>query len=259
MKTPLLVCTLFTNILLGTAVTAQNESWKLAWGDEFDGNHIDTLIWSKIPRGQSAWNKYMAPNDTLYEVKDGNLYLYGLKNTFCQEDTAQYLTGGVYSKDKKTLEYGKIEIRAKLPSAQGCWPAIWMLPETGKWPYGGEIDIMEHLNFDQFVYQTVHSHYTFNLKIQDNPPSHTTAPVNPAEYNVYGVEKESDKLTFYVNGVKTFEYPRIETSEQGQYPFNTPFYLLLDMQLGGDWVGRVNPDDLPVVMAIDWVRAYVKE
>lgn len=243
------------NVAVGVA---QDNEWKLLWHDEFDQTAIDTSIWSKIPRGGSAWNKYMSDEDSLYEVKNGNLYLRGLKNNLCPQDTAQYITGGVYSKDKRLLEYGKIEIRAKLPNAQGCWPAIWMLPQNGQWPMGGEIDIMEHLNYDTFVYQTVHSNYTYILKIQDNPISHGTAPIDTAGYNIYGLEKEPNKLVFFVNGVKTFEYPRIETTEDGQYPFNSPYYLLLDMQLGGDWVGKINPTDLPVEMAIDWVRAYVK-
>ena len=66
----------------------------------------------------------------------------------------------------------------------------------------------------------------------------------------------ADSVVFNVNGLRTFHYPRIETDLDGQFPFDRPFYLLLDMQLGGSWVGEVNPDDLPVEMYIDWFRFY---
>ena len=68
-----------------------------------------------------------------------------------------------------------------------------------------------------------------------------------------------DSLVFFINDTHTFTYPRIETDKEGQFPFaHKEFYLLLDMQLGGSWVGGVNPADLPVQMEIDWVRFYRK-
>ena len=65
-----------------------------------------------------------------------------------------------------------------------------------------------------------------------------------------------DSLVFSINGRKTFSYPRIETDEKGQYPFGTPFYLLVDMQIEGAWVGRARPEELPVEMWVDWVKVY---
>lgn len=232
--------------------------WKLVWQDEFGKKGvIDDSKWSKIPRGTADWNNYMSDDNRLYDVKNGKLILRGMVNDRTDSDTARFITGGVYSKDKFSIKNGKVEIRAKLPSAQGCWPAFWMLPNTAQWPLGGEIDIMEHLNFDEVVYQTVHSPYTYTLGIKDNPPHHTTAKVDASEYNVYGVEKYPDKIVFTLNGEKTLEYPRIETDKEGQFPYDDePYYILLDMQLGGSWVGGVNPEQLPVQMEIDWIRVY---
>ena len=86
-----------------------------------------------------------------------------------------------------------------------------------------------------------------------------TAPLDPDGYNIYGVELYPDSLVFSVNRQRIFAYPQIETDQPGQYPFDRPFYLLIDMQLGGNWVGKVNPEDLPVKMEIDWVRFYKKQ
>ncbi len=234
------------------------EKWKLAWEENFNGNTIDESSWTKIPRGRSDWNNFMSSYDSLYEVKNGNLILRGIKNSTQTNDTGTFITGGVYTKDKVNFGLGRLEIRAKLNGAKSAWPAFWMLPEKGNWPNGGEIDIMERLNFDNFVYQTVHSNYTFNLKIREPQPS-GTAPINPNDYNIYAMEKHADSLVFFVNGKRNFAYPRIQTDKEGQFPYNdNDYYLLLDMQIGGSWVGPAVADDLPVEMYIDWVRFYKK-
>ena len=231
--------------------------WTLVWEDDFKGKQIDTTKWAKIPRGKSDWNNYMSDYDELYAVTDGNLVLRGIQNSALPNDTAPFLTGGVYTKDKRTFGFGRLEIRAKLNAAKGAWPAFWMLPNEGKWPEGGEIDIMERLSRDEFIYQTVHSVYTQKLGMKLDPPASTVVGMNLTKYNVYALEKYPDSLVFYVNDTRTKNYPRIETDLEGQFPFaDQEFYLLLDMQLGGSWVGTVNASELPVEMFIDWVRFY---
>jgi beta-glucanase (GH16 family) len=239
------------------ACSPVSEGWKVVWEENFDRDDvIDEFIWSKIPRGSSDWQRHMSDYDALYDVKNGNLILRGMVNPGLPGDTMPYITGGIYTKDKKGFYQGKLEIRAKIGNAQGAWPAFWMLPfDNERWPRGGEIDIMERLNSDAIAYQTVHSHYTYNLK-QREPKPGATAPIHKDEYNIYGIELYADSLVFRINGNHTMTYPRIETEHEGQFPFNRPFYLLLDMQLGGSWVGEVNPNDLPVEMYIDWVRFY---
>ncbi len=235
-----------------------SKKWILTWEDNFDGTEIfNEQYWSKIPRWKPDWANYMSDDPRLYDNIDGNLVLRGIVNDDLETDTAKFLTGGVYTLDKKTFGYGRLEIRAKLQGAMGAWPAIWMKPTKVGWPDTGEIDIMERLNFDSIVYQTVHTAYTHRLGIKDNPKSGTIAKINPDDYNVYAVEKHPDSLVFFVNNKKSFSYPRIKTDKEGQYPFSDhEFYLLLDMQLEGSWVGKANPDDLPVEMWIDWVRFY---
>lgn len=237
----------------------QSDEWTLAWEDNFDGDSINFSNWSKIPRGTADWNNYMSEEDTLFDVRDGNLVLRGM-NTFAEaNDTAPFITGGLYTLGKVGFENGRLEIRAKLNAARGAWPAFWLLPTEGKWPNGGEIDIMERLNGDSIVYQTVHSIYTLDHGIKDNPKSGVTGKINPSDYNVYAVELYPDSLRFFINDSLTNTYPRIETEIPGQFPYDREWYLLIDMQLGGSWVGAVDPADLPVEMDIDWVKFYKKE
>ena len=241
------------------ACTPSQPEWRLVWEENFDQiNDFDPAVWSKIPRGTADWNNYMSDFDSLYEMRNGNLVLRGIQNLTQPQDTAPFLTGGVYTKGKMGFMDGRLEIKAKLNGATGAWPAFWLLPQEGQWPMGGEIDIMERLNYDNIAYQTVHSHYTYDLGFKTTPPQGSTGPIHPEAYNVYAVEMYADSLCFFINDQHTFTYPRIETGQEGQFPFHQPFYLLLDMQLGGSWVGAVDPTELPVEMSIDWVRFYQK-
>lgn len=226
-----------------------------AWEENFDT--LDGSRWSKIPRGGSDWDRHMSSYDSLYAIRDGKLILRGINNTTQINDTSKFLTGGVYTKDKVGFGLGRLEISAKLGNATGAWPAFWLLGQGRKYPGGGEIDIMEHLNFEEKVYQTVHSNYTITLGEKDNPRHSGTAPIKSGAFNTYAVEKYQDSVVFYVNNRRTFAYPRINTAEKEQFPYaEGDHYLLLDMQLGGTWVGPVNPAELPVEMEIDWVRFY---
>lgn len=247
-------------VLLAASCSSHQEKWMLVWEDNFDQQEFDTLVWSKIPRGKPDWAKKMSDNDACYDMRDGNLILRGIINHDLDADTSRYLTGGLYTKGKMAFHGGRLEIRAKLESATGAWPAIWMKPyeeHLFPWPSGGEIDIMEHLNHDTIAYQTVHTTYTHTLRMSKNPPNGSTGAIIPDDYNVYAVEMNADSLVFFINDQRTFAYPRIETELEGQYPFDKPYYLLIDMQLGGNWVGDIDPSELPVEMAIDWVRYYL--
>lgn len=232
--------------------------WELVWSDEFNGSRIDGAKWTKIDRGKSDWNNYMSHDPSLYAVKNGNLILRGKVNPNRKKDPVPFITGGISSAGKFAFRYGKIEIRAKLDNAKGAWPAFWLLPdsENRKWPDDGEIDIMEHLNFDDIAYQTVHSRFTHTLGRND-PPHGSTGKIDKNGYNIYAVEWNRDKLVFSINGKETFAYPRVPAEkENGQWPFTTPFYILLDMQVEGSWVGKADPAQYPIEMKIDWVRVY---
>ncbi|MCM1066179.1 MAG: glycoside hydrolase family 16 protein [Muribaculaceae bacterium] len=242
---------------------AANPQWKLVWAEEFNGPELDTEVWSKCHRSTPDWCNTMSEDESLYELRDGKLILRGVVNPDTSTDPSPFLTGGVWTKGKKSFEPGRFEIRARLEGTKGAWPAIWLLPfdhQKYSWPEGGEIDIMERLNNNHVAYQTVHSPYTYTLGQTDSPQSSKTSPIDRDGFNVYGVDMYPDKIVFHINGVTTHVYPRIEElADKGQFPFYIPQYLLIDMQLGGQWVGEVDPADLPVEMEVDWVRHYVLE
>ncbi|PIF00952.1 MAG: beta-glucanase [Maribacter sp.] len=255
---------ILTALVLGckrsiTTVEPDRKDWQIIWQDDFEGSGIDTTKWSRIPPNNADWGKHMTTGPQCHAVSNGKLFLKGIVNPDTLSDPRPFLTGGIYSKGKFAFEYGKIEIRAKLECAQGSWPAMWMLSENkiyGDYPRNGEIDIMEHLNFDDIIYQTTHSYYTLELNQKDNPPYYGTTNVDINRFNTYGLEWYPDKLVFTLNGNETFVYPRIDGVDPSQWPFDQPFYILIDQQLGGEWVGEVNADDLPVQMIVDFVKVY---
>ena len=236
---------------------------KLVWSDEFNGTVLDTNRWNRCKMGMSDWNRHMSTRPDLVELKDGALVLWGVANLNTNADPRPYLTGGVQSQHKGLMGIGKVEIRVKFEDHQkGAWPALWMLgdkpDEKGrKWPWAGEIDIVERLNGDPFVYHTVHSGWTHVKKHKKDPPhGGVKAAIRNGDWNVYGMEVTENALIWSVNGVETFRYPKVDCGDPDQWPFGKPFYFLLDMQLGGKWVGEVELSTLPVKMYIDWIRVY---
>lgn len=246
--------------LSSTAVVpepAQHSEWKLIWNDEFNGNAIDYTKWSHWPRGTPDWSNTASSDPRCYEIGGGTLRLIGIKNPDTATDPAEYLTGTITSRGKFDFTYGKVEIRARFKSARGAWPALWMLGSQGVYPHNGEIDLMEHLNFENNVHQTIHTHYTLNIdKDKKGPVQFTTPPIDKNQFNTYGAEWDTEKIVFTVNGNPTLTYPRVPEAGFAQWPFVKPFYLILSMQIGGTWVGNADPKDYPADLEIDWVRIY---
>ncbi len=248
--------------------------WELVWEDEFDQHELDTTHWTRIGLFTSPqwklpvekWQEHLgcfryitATDDRVVQFDEDNIYLKGIVNPdTLSGDPRPYLTGGIYTWDKFAFQYGRIEIKAKLDPAYGAWPAIWMLSENKIYPdqHNGEMDIMERLNHDEFVYQTNHNHWTLTIK-QEEPERYTTAKINTDDYNIYSVSWYPDKLVYAVNGVESITYPKVPGAGTFQWPYDQPFYLFLDQQLEGSWPGKITkPEELPINMTVDWVRLY---
>lgn len=248
--------------------------WQLVWEENFDTGSLDTNTWRRI--GLFETPKWKVPIEEWKEVKncfryisatdsrvvtfdESDIQLNGIINPdSLTEDPRPYLTGGIYSWEKFAFQYGRIEIKAKLDQAYGMWPAIWMLSEKDIYPdqHNGEMDIMETLNHDDFAYQTTHNHATITLK-QTEPKKFATAKIDTADYNIYSVSWYPDKLVYAVNGVTSYEYPKLAEAGTFQWPFDQAFYLILDQQMEHSWPGMItHPEELPISMSIDWVRLY---
>lgn len=241
--------------------TTNGKNWELIWKDEFDQTGApDPKYWSFPGRKGAFWARYATDSPDVAYVKDGLLTLVA-RITPAGSDTVPYQTGAITTRDRFSFKYGKVEFRARFKHAQGSWPALWLMPQDGKyggWPHSGEIDVMEHLNFDKYVYQTIHTtqtRATTGNNSWENSKSHSTSPIRINDFNTYGIEWNEAGIDFYVNGQKSFTYKNQGEGPQ-QYPFVEDFYLILNQALGGNWVGKINPAHLPVTMDVDWVRVY---
>jgi len=252
----------------------EETEWELVWEDEFDMGTLDTTQWTRLglftsPQWKlpiSRWQEHLgcfryitATDPQVVQFDEDNIFLKGMVNEdTINGDPRPFLTGGIYTWDKFAFQYGRIEVKAKLDPAYGAWPAIWMKSEKEIYEdqHNGEMDIMERLNHDDFAYQTTHNHWTINIK-QEEPKKYTTAKIDTSDYNVYSVSWYPDKLVYAINGIKSYEYPKVKGAGTYQWPFDQPFFLFIDQQLEGSWPGKVtNPDELPISMTVDWVRLY---
>jgi len=259
----------FVSILAEGAVRAvprtgevDGEGRRLVWHDEFNGDKLDAARWKRCYPGKADWCRYMSTRPDLVQVRDGVLVMTGIANSETNKDVRPYLTGGIQSAGDAFLRLGKAEIRAKFEDQKGAWPALWMCGK-GKdsqgrgWPWNGEIDIVERLNENPFVYQTLHTGWTHVLKQKKNPDSGSAkAPILQGEWNVYGIEITEDEIVWSVNGKETFRYPRVQPPGSDQWPFNREMFFIMDMQLGGSWVGEIDTKTLPVNMYVDWIRVW---
>ncbi len=232
--------------------------WELTWEDDFSGDELDKLKWSLCKRGNGGWNDTMSDDPCLLRIKDGVLQLRGISNDG-KDDPSPFLTSGITSEGKFAFKYGKVQIRARFKSAQGAWPALWMMGVERGWPANGEIDLMEHLNFEDRIHQNVHTEYTIKDEDPDPPKRPSPSNINRDDWNTYGCEWNADQIVFTLNGAPTHTYPRVPEKGEKQWPFNQPFYFILSMQIGGKWVngsGPTNPAHYPAWMEVDWVRVY---
>ncbi|MCF2709760.1 RICIN domain-containing protein [Bacteroides pyogenes] len=230
--------------------------------DDFEqtGRIPDTTKWSLCPRIEPAWGKHLSESYDQAFVENGNLVL------LAEKKEGEYKAGGIQTLGKFDFQYGKVEVCARFTkTAQGGWPAIWMMPSIHRyagssWPACGEIDIMEQLNHQSIVHQTIHSHYKNTLHFYLPVPAMISS-YKRDEYNVYGLEWTPDYLIFSINGQSKLKYPNMHFASEPskkQWPFNAPFYLILNYALGGPdtWPGEIKDADLPAKMEIDWVRIY---
>ncbi|MEO5788752.1 glycoside hydrolase family 16 protein, partial [Gelidibacter sp.] len=171
--------------------------------------------------------------------------------------TAKAENGGYTSSRIKTdgifaFTYGRVEVRAKLPSGGGTWPAIWMLGQnytTVSWPTCGEIDIMEHVGNDQ---NTIHStlHYPGNSG-GNGVGKRTTVPTASTEFHNYSVEWTPDFITFLVDNQVYHKFPNTADT-----PFNADFFLILNVAMGGNFGGAIDPNFTASTLEIDYVKVY---
>ncbi|WP_223608146.1 family 16 glycosylhydrolase [Chryseobacterium sp. OSA05B] len=250
-------------ILLSVSDCASNRAnlgKKLIWSDEFNGKGLpDSLKWNYDVGGDGYGNDeaqfYTKNRLENARMEGGNLVIEARKENW---EKNQYTSARLLTKGKFSFQYGTIEVRAKLPKGRGTWPAIWMMSEKmKKWPDDGELDIMEHVGFNQgFVHASVHTK-KYN-HIQGTQKTDTLVVKDVSEkFHVYKADWTPEKIDVYIDGHKFFTCENKEKTYEA-WPFDQPYFIILNLAIGGFWGGKEGIDDsiFPQKYYIDYVRVY---
>lgn len=240
------------------------EGYHLVWNDEFsqEGIDLNRQDWTHEVKN-SGWVNHELQNYVntkspkgarVTEVTEGTLKI----NCF-KEDNKVY-SGRVYAQVGTGWQYGYVEAKIKLPSGKGTWPAFWMMPvHFTSWPHDGEIDIMEEVGYHKdYVSSSLHA----DGHVHSNGTQVTKEVYckgAEGEFHVYGMEWTADYFQFYVDGNKTLYYKNPGTGVR-DWPYDAPFYVILNLAWGGDWGGSQGVDEskLPVTMEVEYVRVFQK-
>ena len=270
----------------GSPYPPTDSEYEKVWSDEFNGDSLDTNVWSPYVGGWNASAVQGCYKDSPenINVSGGSLNLIGLHKpgvTCNKGKNKDFTSGFVETKDKKAWTYGYFEARIKMPNNKSTWPAFWMSPNEKRygdgWPMNGEIDIVETKGSD-LDYAAADAHWGKSTTNKMHKNSHKTdLPAgfsNTTDWHTYGVKWTEGKLEYFIDGksyhtVEGFGQPNAANTPHG--PFDVPFFLRLNMAIGGNyidgpggkWSNAYNvvaeePSTFPATMSVDYVRVYQK-
>jgi len=253
---------------LNTADERENKSftkaavqWELVWEDNFDAAGLpNPKIWEYevgYIRNNEAqyYTKERAENA---RIEDGNLIIEARNDNW---NGNKITSASINTYGKKSILYGRVEVKAKLPTGFGTWPAIWMLGNTHnegtRWPACGEIDIMENVGYEpDVIHANCHTKAYNHVKGTNKGDKITIAkPYN--DFHIYAIEWFEDHIDFFVDDQKYFTFQNEKTGND-VWPFDKPHYLLINLAIGGGWGGQKGVDDkiFPQKYYIDYVKVY---
>lgn len=264
------------------------DGWDLVFNDEFSGNTLDRNSWDYVTGyyldndpakwgwGNNELEHYTDSTKNVY-VKDGSLHLKATEDPKVFEDidpnrTAPYASGKIASQNKFSFKYGRIDFRAKLPTGNGLWPALWLLPNDqdiyGTWAASGEIDVMEARGrLPGASSGAIHFGGTWpsNTYLGGDYAFPEGQAIN-TDYHVYSVIWEEESIQWFVDGEMFFyatadQWYSTSAPNNNLAPFDQEFYIIMNLAVGGWFDGGITPNagDLPAEMQVDYVRVYQAE
>lgn len=252
-------------------LTSQN--YRLIWNEEFDySGEPDPEKWNyEMGFIRNLEEQIYTTKKKNSRVRNGKLEIITRKEEFRNKkydpeiqnyryntEFADYTSASLNTKDNFEFKYGRVEVRAKLPSGNGVWPAIWMLGanfEDIEYPKAGEIDIMEYVGKEpDKIHATIHFPWDNQNGIMSNGGSRTLSDASE-NYHIYSVSWSPEKIEFLIDN-SVYHSFTIDDAGVENNPFRKPFYLIINLALGGNWAGEVDPGIFPQTFFIDYVRVY---
>ena len=239
---------------------AEKEGYELIWRDEFDGAAIDPANWT-FDLGAGGWgngeSQYYTDRSENAAVLDGMLVISALQEKY---GDSYYTSARLKTEGLRAFRYGWIEARVKVPEGKGLWPAVWLLGADFNrigWPECGEIDMMEYIGKEpDLIMGTAHGPgYSGLLGF---------SRWNRREFNIaddfhtYAIDWTADRIDWYFDGEYYYTFRKEDIGER-EWVFNRPFFMLLNLAIGGQLPGPVGLDvTFPKQYLIDYVRVYRK-
>jgi len=255
----MIIKTLLVGAAFFLVMSCGPSSPKLVWSDEFDhGNAPDTTIWNYelgdgCPKlcgwGNNEEEFYTRSKENI-RIENGVLVINAIKNG------DQWTSARITTKGKRNFTYGRIEFKAKLARGQGTWAALWMLGESIAkvgWPACGEIDILEHVGRNPGVVQS--AMHTPSKYGETTNKGDTQIEAFDTEFHIYAADWTKEKIEFSVDGKSYYTY-QPETHSAETWPFDAPFYIIMNVAMGGGFGGPIDPDLTSARMEVDYVRVY---
>ena len=245
---------------LNCASNKIDSSRKLIWNDEFNYRGLpDSAKWNYDVGGDGYGNNeaqfYTKNRLENARVENGNLVIEAKKENW---EKNKYTSARLLTKGKFSFQYGTVEVRAKLPKGRGSWPAIWMMSENMKeWPDDGELDIMEHVGFNQgYIHASVHTK-KYNHIIGTQKTDTLFVKDASEKFHIYKADWTPEKIDVYIDDQKFFTYENNEKTYEA-WPFDQPYFIILNLAVGGFWGGKEGIDDtiFPQKYYFDYVRVY---
>ncbi len=233
---------------------------KLVFEDHFEVGEQPNLDYWNIDEGGSGFGNreeqfYTKRISNIYQ-KDSMLHIVARKEDF---EHRQYTSAKITTRNKMHMQYGRCDVRMKLPKGLGTWPAVWFLGENIKtvgWPSSGEIDLMEFVGKEpDVIHFSLHSK-NYNHTKNNNLHLKREVPGVSDDFNVYSMEWDKDGFKYFLNDKLLFTAPKGDLKGMDDWPFDQPFFLIINLAIGGNWGGKIDDSIFPAEFLVDYVRFY---
>jgi len=240
----------------------------LVWSEEFDAEQLDPEVWffekgDGSQYGLTGWGN----NELQWYLEDSALIEDGVLVITAKQESVggkNYTSARLNTRDRVAFRYGRVEASIKFPAGQGYWPAFWMMPQDntyGTWAASGEIDIVEAVNLGVNNIYEVHGTIHYGAEWPNNQFTGEAKSVNQdvaTSFHTYAIEWDPEEIRWYVDDELYATQTEWATSSAAYpAPFDEPFYIILNVAVGGNWPGAPNSStEFPSTMEVDYIRVY---
>ena len=277
----------FSSVMAQNTVETPSYEWQLVWSDEFNNNGpLDSTVWNYengfVRNQENQWyqpeNVYCRDGKLIIEARNESdnrrknpEFVAGSKDWKKSREFIDYTSGSVNTKGKMDFRYGRLEVKAKIHTAEGAWPAIWLLGNDMEWPSNGEIDVMEYYRINGVPHILANAcwgndkHYDAIWNSSKIPFSHFTDRDSlwAEKFQIWRMDWDENAIKLYLDDELLNEIPLASTINgnigHGSNPFRMPQYLLLNLAIGGINGGPIVDSKLPMKYEIDYARVYKRK